>query len=46
MEVIGVDGRIMLKRILKKYSVEWDLLVQDRDQCGALVNTAMNIRLP
>ena len=48
-EDLGVDGRIILKRILKKCdldSVGWIDLYQDRDRWRALVNVAMNLRVP
>jgi hypothetical protein len=37
----GVDGRIILRRILKK----WYELTQDRDRWSALVNAVMNLRV-
>jgi hypothetical protein len=45
LDELGVDGRIILKRILKKYGVGWFNLVQDRDEWWALVNTVMNFRI-
>jgi hypothetical protein len=42
---VGVDGRIILKRILNKYGEKvWIHLAQERDQWRALVNTVMNIK--
>jgi hypothetical protein len=44
----GVDGRIILKRIFKKWngSMDWIDLAQDRDRWRAVVNAAMNLRVP
>ena len=48
MEDRGVDGRIILKSIIKKWEGEMDLinLVQDKDRWWAVVNAVMNIRVP
>jgi hypothetical protein len=46
LEDQGIDGRIILKYILKKTGwdgVDWLHLVQDRDQWQALVDTVMNL---
>jgi hypothetical protein len=44
----GVDGRIILKWIFKKWdgSMDWIELAQDRDKWRALVNAVMNLRFP
>jgi hypothetical protein len=44
----GVDGRIILKGILKKCDggMGWIELAQDRDRWRVLVNTVMNLRVP
>jgi hypothetical protein len=44
----GVDGRIILNRILKKWDggMDWIELAQDRDRWRALVNAVMNLRVP
>jgi hypothetical protein len=44
----GVDGRIILKWILKTWDggMDWIELAQDRDKWRALVNAVMNLRVP
>jgi len=45
----GVDGRIILRRILRKLGcggMEWIELAQGRDRCRAFVNAVMNLRVP
>jgi len=45
----GVDGRIILKRILKKWYVggmDWIDLDHYKDRWRTLVNAVMNIRVP
>jgi len=45
LEHTGVDERIILKRILKKWDggVEWIYLAQNRDRRRTLVNAVMNL---
>jgi len=47
LEDLGVEGRIMLKRIFKKWvwGMDWIDLAQDRDRCLALTNAVMNLRV-
>ena len=45
----GVDGRIILQRILRKWDgggMEWIYLAQDMDRWRKLVNAVMNLRVP
>jgi hypothetical protein len=50
LEDPGVDGRIILKWIFKKWDggggMDWIDMAQDRDRWRALVSAVMNFRLP
>jgi hypothetical protein len=48
LEDKGIDGKIILKWILKKWrgGLDWIDLAQNRDSWQALVNAAMNLRVP
>jgi len=45
LEDPGIDGRIMLRWILRKWdgSMDWIDLAQDRDRWQTLVNMIMNL---
>jgi hypothetical protein len=49
LEDPGVDGRIILKWIFKKWDggdMDWIDMIQDRDRWRALVSAVMNLRVP
>jgi len=49
LEGLGVDGRIILKRIFKQWDGEtrtWIHLAQDTDRWQALVNEVIHLRIP
>jgi hypothetical protein len=48
LEDPGVDGRIILKWIFKKWDggMEWIDMAQDRDRWRAVVSAVMNFRVP
>jgi hypothetical protein len=45
---VGLYGKIILKRILKRYYevVDWIDLAQNRGKCRAFVSTVMNLQVP
>jgi hypothetical protein len=47
LEDPGVDGRIIIKWVFKKWDggMDWIVLAQDRDRRRELVNVAMNLRV-
>jgi len=42
----GVDGRIILRWVFRRWGMDWIEVAQDRDRWRALVNTVMNLRVP
>jgi hypothetical protein len=48
LEHPGVDGRIILKWIFKKWDggMDWIDLDQDRESCWAVLNALMKLRYP
>jgi hypothetical protein len=48
LEDPGVDGRIILKWIFKKWDggMDWINMAQDRDRWRVLVDAVMNLRVP
>ena len=48
LEDVGVDGRIILKWIFRKWNggMDWIDLAQDRDRWRTVVNAVMNLRVP
>jgi hypothetical protein len=49
LEDPGVDGRIILKWIVKKWDggvMDWIDMAQDRNRWRALVSAVMNLRVP
>ena len=48
MEDPGVDGRVLLKRLLRIWrgAMDWIDLAQNRDRWKAVVNAVMNLEVP
>ena len=46
LEDPGLDGRIILRWIFRKWDMDWFELAQDRDRWRAVVNVVMNRWVP
>jgi hypothetical protein len=48
LEDLGLDGRIILRWIFRKWDggMDWIVLAQDRDRCRAFVDMVVNLRVP
>jgi len=48
LEDSGVDGRIILRRIFRKWDggMDWSDLAHERDRWRTLVNTVMKLQVP
>jgi hypothetical protein len=42
----GIDGKIILRWIFRKWDVDWNQLAQERDRWQAHVNVIMNLWVP
>jgi Zn-dependent protease len=46
LEGPGLDGRVILRQICRKWGMDWIELTWDTDRWWILMNAVMNLRVP